>query len=362
MLGKDECSRQLEKHWDTWVTESDVKNLAIGGINHVRIPVGYWIMGDIRDGEPWVTGELRYLQRAMLWFKKYNISVLFDLHCAPGSQNGFDNSGRKGPIHWADPSRDQAGNVFYPNLDRSLTVLEALVAMFSLDPFEGVVKYIELVNEAFISIPIDVVKNFYTRGYWAIRNINPSIGIVIGDSFRLGDWSQFMYPPDYNHVYIDTHIYQVFDSYRLSMTAQQHIQQTCSVNRPEVAVAPLSVIVGEWSAAMTDCAQWINGFGTGSRYDGTFQSSREIGTCVGEDNPSTWTAEYKANLRKYVEAQMTAYESGSSQGWFFWNFKTEKAPQWNYLLGLEMGWIPSDHKKRAVGCPELTTSTPAASD
>lgn len=191
---------------------------------------GYWIMGDIRPDEPWVNGDLVFLQRAMMWFKSYNISVALDLHCAPGSQNGFDNSGHKGSIHWADPSTDTNGTVFYPNIDRSLTVLEGLVSLFALPPFKGTVTYIELVNEAFITIDINVVKSFYTRGYSSIRNIDPNVGIVIGDSFRFQSWEGFMYPPRYNHVYIDTHIYQVFDPYRLGFSLQQHIQQTCTVD------------------------------------------------------------------------------------------------------------------------------------
>jgi len=355
VLGPAECQRQLNHHYDTFLTLEDVTSLAEGGINHVRIPVGYWIMGDIRAGEPWVPGALAYLQRAMHWFKKYDIKVLFDLHCAPGSQNGFDNSGRKGEIHWADPSVDSSGNTFYPNIDRSLTVIEGLVSLFSLEPFQGTVKYIELVNEAFITIPIDVVKSFYTRGYEAVRRLDPTIGIVIGDSFRFGAWQDFMYPPNYNHVYIDTHIYQVFDTYRLSMTTAQHIDQTCNTNLPEVAVAPLSTIVGEFCGAMNDCAQWLNGYGSGARYDGTFASAPNpaIGSCVGYNdtsNKDVWTPSYKADLRRYVEAQMDAYESGSAMGWFFWNFKTERAPQWNYLLGVEMGWIPKPASNRTFTC------------
>lgn len=354
-LGRDECRTQLRAHFDEWVTEDEIATLAAAGITHVRIPVGYWILGDIREGEPWVNGGFEYLQRAMLWLIKYNMHAVFDLHCAPGSQNGFDNSGRQGPIHWADPSYDTNGNVFYPNLDRSLTVLEGLVTVFSLSPFKGTVTGIELVNEAFITIPIDVVKLYYTRAYEKIRNIDPTIEIIIGDSFRFGEWENFMYPPEFNHVYIDTHIYQVFDEYRLSMSFQDHIHQTCTINLPQVAIAPLSTVVGEWCASITDCAQWLNGYNRGSRYDGTFvEGSAPIGTCEGQNdvNSSVYTPEFRENLRRYVEAQMEAYETGSSSGWFFWNFKTERAPQWNYLLGLEEGWIPKDPSKEArkYGC------------
>ena len=60
----------------------------------------------------------------------------------------------------------------------------------------------------------------------------------------------------------------------------------------------------------------------------------------------------KAFLRNFVEAQIVNYEPDISSGWFFWNFKTERAPQWNYLLGLKEGWIPSDPTQRGHTCEE----------
>jgi glucan 1,3-beta-glucosidase len=110
-LGKKECKRQLEKHWDSWVTEEDMSFLSESGINHVRIPFGYWVFGDIRADEPWVDGELPYLERVVRWAAKYNMHVILDMHCAPGSQNGFDNSGRKGEVHFADEVKERYGRV-----------------------------------------------------------------------------------------------------------------------------------------------------------------------------------------------------------------------------------------------------------
>ena len=34
-LGKTECKKRLEQHWDTWVTESTISDLADAGITHV---------------------------------------------------------------------------------------------------------------------------------------------------------------------------------------------------------------------------------------------------------------------------------------------------------------------------------------
>lgn len=82
------------------------------GITHVRIPVGYWIVGvevdsssrgtgcdidmdssvfSLQANEPWIDGGELYLRRSMAWLRKHNVKAVLDLHCAPGSQNGFDN-------------------------------------------------------------------------------------------------------------------------------------------------------------------------------------------------------------------------------------------------------------------------------
>jgi aryl-phospho-beta-D-glucosidase BglC (GH1 family) len=251
--------------------------------------------------------------------------------------------------------------------------------------------------QAFITIPIEVVKDYYLQGYEIVKQYGDTMAVIIGDSFRFGAWNDFMFPPHYRHVWIDTHIYQVrnnrrqstqtrgesvhcnaqphvslfflllfsfsfgcqvFDIARLSMTWAQHVRQTCRLNKPEVAVAPLSTMVGEWSLATTDCARWLNGFGAGARFDGSFPhpgAQPVLGSCVGQDNlhnKTIWTPEYRAFLSEFAQKQMDAYESGSSEGWFFWNFKTENghAPQWDYMMGVKEGWIPKDLDNRKIAC------------
>ena len=56
----------------------------------------------------------------MRWCDEIGLKVLIDLHGAPGSQNGFDNSGRRGDIGWIS---DEA------YLDRTLDVLGRLTAL-----------------------------------------------------------------------------------------------------------------------------------------------------------------------------------------------------------------------------------------
>ena len=78
--------------------------MAQAGINQLRIPVGYWIF-DVIENEPFPEPSKNdehkqrfYLRRLVKWADDLGLKVLIDLHAAPGSQNGFDNSGRMGPI------------------------------------------------------------------------------------------------------------------------------------------------------------------------------------------------------------------------------------------------------------------------
>src|SRR5271170_4163541 len=54
-----------------------------------------------------------------------------------GSQNGFDNSGRKGPIDWPDG----------PNIGYTQQALQAIIGNYSVAPYAGTVVGIEVLNE-----------------------------------------------------------------------------------------------------------------------------------------------------------------------------------------------------------------------
>lgn len=66
--------------------------------DHVRLPIGYWAFV---DAYPYISGSKEYLYRAIQWARNHNLKLIIDLHGAPGSQNGFDNSGQRGYAGWA---------------------------------------------------------------------------------------------------------------------------------------------------------------------------------------------------------------------------------------------------------------------
>jgi glucan 1,3-beta-glucosidase len=53
--------------------------MAKAGLNHVRIPIGYWSVIPI-DGEPYVQGAYDVLGKALDWANDAGLKVMIDLH------------------------------------------------------------------------------------------------------------------------------------------------------------------------------------------------------------------------------------------------------------------------------------------
>lgn len=90
----------LERHWDTFVNQSDFEYLSSIGINTVRLPIGYWSLGPLYCENTAFAAVADVYENA--WTRvvsainmagEAGIGVLVDLHGAPGSQNGQPHSG-----------------------------------------------------------------------------------------------------------------------------------------------------------------------------------------------------------------------------------------------------------------------------
>lgn len=79
VLGHDEALRRLDAHWKSWITRDDFFQIARAGLNHVRIPIGYWAVKPL-PGEPYVQGQLGYLDQAIGWARDAGVRIMIDLH------------------------------------------------------------------------------------------------------------------------------------------------------------------------------------------------------------------------------------------------------------------------------------------
>jgi len=329
----------LQNHWETWITEADFSAIAGAGLNHVRLPIGYWAF-DVSGGEPYIQGQLPYLTKAVNWASAHGLKLIVDLHGAPGSQNGFDNSGHRIPSpEWQNSQS---------NIDRTNAVIKQIAGMFK--DSTAVVPVIAPLNEpaGFVGGKmLDVTKQYWRDSYQNIRypfgtSQTSNTVVMIHDAFQpLSYWDGFMTPPNYDGVAMDTHIYQIFSVAENQMSDSQHISTACS----SVSSFDIWLIVGEWTPAANDCAKYLNGRGVGSRYDGTYPGSTRVGSCNGlTGSASTFSSSYKTFLRQYWEAQTITYEK--AQGWIQWTWKAENADEWTYQAGLANGWIPQDPTNR----------------
>ncbi|MCJ1299167.1 exo-1,3-beta-glucanase [Hypocenomyce scalaris] len=330
-LGPTEALSRLSSHWNTWITQDDFNQIGAAGFNHVRIPIGYWAVAPL-PGDPYVQGQLPILDQAIGWARNASLKVLIDLHGAPGSQNGFDNSGRYGPVDW------QQGNT----VNETLNAIQGLAERYTNQT--DVVTAIELLNEPLdSSINMDELKTFYLNGYGVVRDSNSDTAVTIHDAFENIDtyWNGFMNAQSgCTNVILDTHQYQVFSQAQVSETLTEHISSACALG-PQLAGTDKWTIVGEWSGAQTDCAQWLNGLGLGARYDGTLAGSSYVGACTGgifNGTVADLSSTEQSNIRQFIEAQMDAYEEHT--GWIYWCWKTESAPEWNVQELLAAGLFP----------------------
>jgi len=339
----DYRKERLNRLWDEFYVEEDIQTLAANGISHIRIPVGYWIW-DVAEDEPFPAppanddeGQRFYLKRLLKWAENAGLKVLIDLHTAPGSQNGFDNSGRRGPVRWLEGD----------NVERTVRILEKITQNMADWITEGHIKEetlygIELLNEPAgwdQKLWETCRDSFYPDGYDLIRNVFPQADpqVVIQQAFKsFEDFHDYMNEND--GVSLDWHEYQCFGDYWNQLADQPtgwttHLE--AARNWGDDA-RTLPIFTGEWSLAVTDCQLYLDG-GWADPYDPVASDS----ACAYYNSDfSTYPEEYKDFLKEFFIAQSQGYEN-KGVGWFFWTGKTENncAPEWDYLYLLEKGII-----------------------
>ena len=259
-LDPKEAKLRLHMHRSYFIQERDFQNISAMGLNLVRIPVPHFIFGDYEPG----IGCIEYLDRAFVWAEKYNLKILIDLHTAPDSQNGFDNGGLTGIIKW---------HLKPENIEFELSVLERLAKRYAN---HKALYGIELLNEPVSPemwehvkdrykprypeqaagsepIPLEVLKDFYMKGYQAVRkHCPPSVAVVIHDRFCLEQWEDFMPAEEYPGVVIDTHMYLFMLEVKMpdkQLSAYEKMIQKGFKERLERAEKFHPVIVGEWCIA-----------------------------------------------------------------------------------------------------------------
>lgn len=257
----------LERHWDTWITQSDMDYLAAIGINTVRLPIGYWNLGpEYCKGTNYDQVSSVYqnswprIKRAINMAAKSGLGVLVDLHGAVGSQNGQGHSGISDGVTGLFQSQS--------NMDRTTNVLTFLMReLASVTNVAG----IQILNE-----PKDVPelipfctsdsrlsrgeithKNSDERVIAEMREASPygnTFPLYLHDGFNIWKFSDFVHGRQ-DFVVQDYHSYYVFTPSDASTPASKHSENvengifqmliTASGNQRR------NLVIDEWSCALT---------------------------------------------------------------------------------------------------------------
>lgn len=147
----------------------------------LSIPIGYWSIpltsadtNQTTSVYPYIPGAWPYFLQALTWAQTHSIHVIVDLHGAPGSQNGFDNSGQRtnNPVWGLNPA----------NISRTLDIIGFLAKNLG-----NRVDVIELLNEpaGFTSGGFaDAVRGYWSSGYNTVRSAaGGGVKVMIGDAF-----------------------------------------------------------------------------------------------------------------------------------------------------------------------------------
>ena len=323
-LGEAEATRRLHQHWNTFITRDDFAWLKKAGINAVRLPVGHWLFGKDYPyhrsyGEaryPFVEGGLHIVDQVFTWAEEFDLKVVLDLHAAPGCQNGFDNGGILGVCEWHTKEE---------YIEHTLNVLERLAERYAHHP---ALHAIQALNEPRWDIPTDILKRFTEAAYHRVRLHCPpeKVTFVFHDGFRnFREYAGFLQEPEFQNVAIDIHRYQCFDRADIDMDIFGHIRKSAVDLRNEadeiIRESGYQIYCGEWSLGMNlkVVSLWA---------EGPFNHALE-----GMDE-----FQMSAAYRGYAAAQLLTFEKYA--GWFFWTYRTETTPEWNYRACVEHGFIP----------------------
>eukprot|EP00968_Pinguiococcus_pyrenoidosus_P016850 scaffold1638_cov258-Pinguiococcus_pyrenoidosus.AAC.74 len=304
-------------------------------------------------------------------------------------------------LHWPTRAANWIGtwdrnlgnytSINYDNLENTLAVIDIMVDMYKDVP---VVWGIEPVNEPWEFTPMEILFQFYWDAYQMVRAKAPHWIFLMHDSFHLDPWFWDGYMEGCPNVGIDTHIYQVTDarfgrSLRKSACLVsdspmlfvsrpgtiQRLRRTSIRTRAiwETSSSHWPVVTGEWSLATDNCAMWLNGFqdnlpgfpkvvcrrvlcprpymgpdqpGAPPSRDigpqdpfGTGASTPMWGYCpIGESWDDRGFSD-DAVMRELGFRKIYAFDQ-IGNGWYFWNFKTELEPRWDFMEAWRRIWIP----------------------
>lgn len=159
-----QCVSYEQKHFESFITEQDIKQISSWKLDHIRLPVDYDIL-ETEDGTYKEQG-FRYIDNCITWCQKHGLNMILDLHKTYGYS--FDPLG-KGDLEkfFHDEALQNRFIALWQEFSRRYGKFHDMLAF-------------ELLNEIVSPNVAELWNEIVDRTIAAIRQIAPDTYIIFG--------------------------------------------------------------------------------------------------------------------------------------------------------------------------------------
>lgn len=192
LIGADSTQKFYDTFRKDFVTEADIKALHDWGFNLIRVPFHYNVLTPPDSPGVYLESGFALFDSLISWCSKYDIYVILDMHCAPGSQNS-DNIGDYNssvPSLWQDTTAQT----------RTVAIWKKIAERYADNP---TVAGYDLLNEPHWNLGADnaPLRALYVRITSAIRSVDTNHIVFIEGNNYATDFNGLTPPWDDNMAY-----------------------------------------------------------------------------------------------------------------------------------------------------------------
>ena len=289
----EQMGQRVLRHHQEFITKQDIEQIAQAGFQMVRVPVGYWLW-ERTEGYIY---DPKIVDSVLDWCGEAGLDVVLSLHGAPGSQNGWDHSGRIGNVAWATPD----------NIQKTLRTIDHIADRYGRH--EALIG-LGVLNEPHPDIELDILMDYYAKAAAIVKRLAAaSVRVILSDSFRPLEVADGMQQYGLGDCVLDMHLYQTFTAADQQLTFDQHIRKVESEWRELLTQlgARVDVMVGEWSAMLA--AETFTGMSDVTR---------------------------RGMVKRYYDVQQNVF-TRHAWGWAYWTYKTGGPSVWNWSVHQDLG-------------------------
>ena len=88
LIGPADAAEFWKQYRDSYITEEDIHFIKSCGLNSIRVPFHFMFFASEENPDQVINTGFVLFDRLLKWCEKEDLSVILDMHCAPGGQTG----------------------------------------------------------------------------------------------------------------------------------------------------------------------------------------------------------------------------------------------------------------------------------